>query len=142
MKIAYLSPFDFLNMLNIIHVSLMNWPITGIREGRLIRNTRYITPIFHSFYSTKGYLYPFNSETWQRYLHRCRECCLIVDLKAVKNANNTQYKMISIIAHQFLVIFTLIEIFYIMNELDKSTRAEWKLMNKYFRALNIKFLAN
>ena len=41
-QLVYLSPFDFLGMLNIKHVSLMSWPITGIREGRLIWNTLYI----------------------------------------------------------------------------------------------------
>ena len=45
LKIAYLGPFDFLGMLNIILVSLMSWPITGIREGRLMQNTLYINLI-------------------------------------------------------------------------------------------------
>ena len=41
LKITYLSPFDFLVMPNIIRVSLTSSSIAGIREGRLMRNTRY-----------------------------------------------------------------------------------------------------
>ena len=40
LKVAYISTFNLLWMLNIIHVSLMSSPVTGIREGRLMRNTR------------------------------------------------------------------------------------------------------
>ena len=41
LKIAYFSPFHFMGMQNIIHVSLISWLITDIREERLMRNTRY-----------------------------------------------------------------------------------------------------
>ena len=43
LKISYLSTFNFLAMLIIIHVKLVSWPITDIREGKLMRNNRYNT---------------------------------------------------------------------------------------------------
>ena len=41
LKIAYPSPFDFLGIRTIVHISLVSWPIAGIMEGKLLRNTRY-----------------------------------------------------------------------------------------------------
>ena len=61
LKIAYHSPFDFLGSVIIIHVSLLSWPITGIKEGRLMRNTRY-NYMYHL-----GITRIFSLQNWQRW---------------------------------------------------------------------------
>ena len=41
------QPFQFSSMQTIIHASLMSRPITSIREGRLMQNTRYNYTLFY-----------------------------------------------------------------------------------------------